>query len=73
MPCSRRFAKAFRTPRFDLDSLYGRGPDDQPYLYQDRAWTPSAEKARSGFDAGAPLSTLFGLAAWTTDETLSFG
>ncbi|WP_375464172.1 heme peroxidase family protein [uncultured Methylobacterium sp.] len=26
----------FRTPRFDLDSLYGRGPDDQPYLYKDR-------------------------------------
>jgi hypothetical protein len=25
----------FRTPRFDLDSLYGRGPDDQPYLYED--------------------------------------
>ena len=24
----------FRTPRLDLDSLYGRGPDDQPYLYQ---------------------------------------
>jgi len=24
----------FRTPRFDLDSLYGRGPMDQPYLYQ---------------------------------------
>jgi hypothetical protein len=23
----------FRTPRFDLDNLYGRGPDDQPYLY----------------------------------------
>ncbi|GAB2591112.1 heme peroxidase family protein [Streptomyces capparidis] len=23
----------FRTPRFDLDSLYGRGPADQPYLY----------------------------------------
>jgi hypothetical protein len=23
----------FRTPRFDLDSVYGRGPDDQPYLY----------------------------------------
>ncbi len=28
----------FRTPRLDLDSLYGRGPDDQPYLY-------AAEKA----------------------------
>ncbi|RTL43342.1 MAG: heme peroxidase [Burkholderiales bacterium] len=23
----------FRTPRLDLDSLYGRGPLDQPYLY----------------------------------------
>jgi hypothetical protein len=25
----------FRTPRFDLDNVYGRGPDDQPYLYED--------------------------------------
>jgi hypothetical protein len=25
----------FRTPRFDLDSIYGRGPNDQPYLYED--------------------------------------
>lgn len=25
----------FRTPRFDLDSLYGRGPADQPYFYED--------------------------------------
>lgn len=25
----------FRTPRFDLDSVYGRGPDDQPYLFVD--------------------------------------
>ena len=23
----------FRTPRFDLDSMYGRGPADDPYLY----------------------------------------
>ena len=23
----------FRTPRFDLDSLYGRGPDDEPFRY----------------------------------------
>jgi len=23
----------FRTPRIDLDSLYGRGPADQPYMY----------------------------------------
>jgi len=26
----------FRTPRLDLDSLYGRGPDDQPYMYADK-------------------------------------
>src|SRR5205807_9905420 len=24
----------FRTPRFDLDCVYGRGPSDQPYLYR---------------------------------------
>ncbi|MGV3601381.1 MAG: peroxidase family protein [Dyadobacter fermentans] len=23
----------FRTPRLDLDSVYGRGPEDQPYMY----------------------------------------
>ena len=26
----------FRTPRLDLDSVYGRGPADQPYLYAGR-------------------------------------
>ena len=25
----------FRTPRLDLDSVYGSGPDDQPFLYED--------------------------------------
>jgi hypothetical protein len=24
----------YRTPRFDLDNVYGRGPDDQPYLFE---------------------------------------
>src|SRR5439155_2683628 len=24
----------FRNPQFDLDNVYGRGPDDQPYLYE---------------------------------------
>lgn len=23
----------FRTPKLDLDNVYGRGPDDQPYMY----------------------------------------
>jgi len=26
--------RSFRTPRFDLDSLYGAGPADTPYLYE---------------------------------------
>jgi hypothetical protein len=44
----------FRTPRFDLDSVYGRGPDDQPYLYenvrtflQGRALTGAAANPRA--------------------------
>ncbi|MGI8810812.1 MAG: peroxidase family protein [Acidimicrobiales bacterium] len=29
----------FRTPRFDLDSIYGAGPNDQPFLYdRDDPW-----------------------------------
>jgi hypothetical protein len=31
VPVSRR---NLRTPRFDLDCIYGRGPTDQPYLYE---------------------------------------
>src|SRR5215467_10965921 len=27
----------YRTPAFDLDNVYGRGPDDQPYLYDGNA------------------------------------
>ncbi len=23
----------YRTPRFDMDNIYGRGPDDQPYMF----------------------------------------
>ncbi|RKN04501.1 peroxidase family protein [Streptomyces radicis] len=37
----------FRTPRFDLDSVYGRGPADQPYLYR----KPTSE-APPHFDIG---------------------
>jgi hypothetical protein len=25
----------YRTPRFDLDNVYSRGPDDVPYMYED--------------------------------------
>ena len=45
----------FRTPRFDLDNLYGRGPADQPYLYQDDGIRMQLGKRLSGnpFDPGA--------------------
>jgi len=45
----------FRTPRFDLDSVYGRGPDDQPYLYTDDKLFILGT-ALSGNALGAPLS-----------------
>jgi hypothetical protein len=37
----------FRTPRFDLDNIYGRGPADQPYMYNDDGRT---------FVLGTPLT-----------------
>ena len=54
----------FRTPRFDLDNIYGRGPDDQPYLYQNDgrhlllgpALTGSAADPKSkGLPRNAPI------------------
>jgi hypothetical protein len=45
----------FRTPRFDLDNLYGRGPDDQPYMYASDKIHMLLGKPLSGnpFDPGA--------------------
>jgi hypothetical protein len=53
----------FRTPAFDLDNVYGRGPDDQPYLYENeggaaryRLRTGTAISAKKGDDiAGGDL------------------
>lgn len=48
----------FRTPRLDLDAVYGRGPADQPYLYDDddRAKLRlGARVADSGPEAGPDL------------------
>ena len=33
----------YRTPKFDLDNVYGRGPDDQPYLYE---FTSGSDRAK---------------------------
>ena len=38
----------FRTPRLDLDNLYGRGPADQPYMYVQDKNVPAQ---RAGADA----------------------
>jgi hypothetical protein len=38
----------YRTPQFDLDNVYGRGPNDQPYLYQDDGKTFVLGSALSG-------------------------
>jgi hypothetical protein len=45
----------FRTPRFDLDNLYGRGPDDQPYMYEQDGihMLPGEPMPGSPFDPGA--------------------
>jgi len=46
----------FRTPRFDLDCVYGRGPDDQPYLYRDDGLHLVLGRALTG-DAGGLTNT----------------
>ncbi|TPI62531.1 heme peroxidase [Mesorhizobium sp. B3-1-3] len=39
----------FRTPRLDLDCIYGRGPADQPYMYtEDRKFILGATKLARG-------------------------
>jgi Animal haem peroxidase len=43
----------FRTPAFDLDNVYGRGPGDQPYLYDGGSTFLLGEKISGGGDANA--------------------
>jgi hypothetical protein len=43
----------YRTPAFDLDNVYGRGPNDQPYLYTDPP--KHAAGAAKHFLLGAPI------------------
>jgi hypothetical protein len=43
----------FRTPAFDLDNIYGRGPDDQPYMYDTDGKTFLLGSAMSGGDPKA--------------------
>ena len=62
----------FRTPRFDLDSLYGSGPADQPFLYDwirpagvrcssgkllDVIRRPAAQRSRGARSSATPATT----------------
>jgi heme peroxidase len=53
-PCT---LENFRTPRLDLDSVYGAGPQDQPYLYE-----PDGVRLVVGGDEVADLPRLRGRA-----------
>ncbi len=44
----------FRTPRFDLDSLYGTGPADQPFLYDWRRGPQRGAKLLVGHNPADP-------------------
>jgi hypothetical protein len=43
----------FRTPAFDLDNVYGRGPSDQPYLYDKGRTFLLGDKIGGGSDPNA--------------------
>src|SRR6202521_1088218 len=43
----------FRTPAFDLDNVYGRGPDDQPYMYDGTNGFLLGSKLQGGSDPKA--------------------
>ena len=43
----------FRTPAFDLDNVYGRGPDDQPYMYDGGNTFLLGDPIEGGGDPGA--------------------
>jgi hypothetical protein len=42
----------FRTPTLDLDNVYGRGPDDQPYMYDGRQFL-LGDPIKGGVDQNA--------------------
>jgi hypothetical protein len=43
----------FRTPRLDLDSLYGRGPGDQPFMYVGKKFRLGRELKENKTDSAA--------------------
>lgn len=54
-PNNTRLGTNLRSPRFDLDCLYGDGPDAQPYMYENKG-TGAGIKLLTG---GAPKGTIY--------------
>ncbi len=52
----------FRTPALDLDNVYGRGPDDQPYLYVDNRFFALGEELTGSNHAANDLPRFNGRA-----------
>jgi hypothetical protein len=46
--------------------------DHSSYLFQEPSWNPASEPARSGFNPGPPIDSIFKLIRWTTDNTMTF-
>jgi hypothetical protein len=63
----------FRTPRFDLDNVYGRGPDDQPYLYDEDGMHMLLGRALSGNPKDAHSQDLSRNVPFTGDKRAIIG
>jgi Animal haem peroxidase len=46
--------------------------DHTSYLYQEKQWTPASEKAKSGFNPGSDLTTLYAVIKWVTGGKMKF-
>ena len=49
--------QSFRTPRFDLDSLYGRGPNNDPFLYDQSSRAKFLIGANANGEADLPRNS----------------
>ena len=62
----------FRSPALDLDNIYGRGPDDQPYMYSDQPVAADGIGLRVGQEMDT-LSTLIGAQVGTRNDVFRIG
>ena len=58
----------FRTPQLDLDCLYGRGPDDQPYLYDGKGRKFQLGRVLLEGAGGRPIARDLPRHSWTDED-----